>query len=388
MPAAFETAAAADRIRDAITGRDEREPGNGVGCENGRMRLNRASLGNASHHGRISRAGVAGSPVPAAPVTGTLRHVGFFYRTTDEYARTVAAFLRAGIAIGEPAFAAVPPGNLGVVRDALGPDARHVGFADMTLMGRNPAWIIPRVREFTGRHAGKRVRYLGEPIWAARNAAELREATRHEALINLAFATMDVEVLCPYDAVALDQAILADARRTHPVLLSDGRLGASPGYAAPFRIPSSCSLPLPPPPHGAMSHTYRSNLSEVRALVLEHARAAGLSEARASDLMLAVSEVAANTLRHTSSDGTLTSWHDHAEIVCQVRDKGIITDPLAGRRRPPRDADGGHGLWLVHQVCDLVELRSDTSGTTVRMHMAIHPQILPAAAAPTEAFMW
>ena len=37
------------------------------------------------------------------------------------------------------------------------------------------------------------------------------------------------------------------------------------------------------------------------------------------------------------------------------------------------DALGGHGLWLVYQVCDLVELRSDEIGTTIRMHMAIQP---------------
>jgi anti-sigma regulatory factor (Ser/Thr protein kinase) len=337
------------------------------------MRLNRAWLGNASQHGRISRRGA-----PTLVTTSTFRHVGFFYQNADEYARTVCAFLRAGLAAGEPAFAAVPPAKIEVIRDALGPAARHVEFADMTLMGRNPAWIIPRVREFTGRYAGRRVRYLGEPIWASRTAAELREATRHEALINLAFAAADAQILCPYDAAELDPAILADAGRTHPVLLSDGRHRASSAYGAPFQIPSSCSLPLSMPPHGALLHTYRSNLSEVRALVLAHARAAGLSQARANDLVLAVSEVAANTLRHTPSDGTLSIWHDHAEIVCEVRDKGMITDPLAGRRRPPRDATGGHGLWLVHQVCDLVELRSDTSGTTMRMHMSVHPQILPA----------
>jgi hypothetical protein len=30
---------------------------------------------------------------------------------------------------------------------------------------------------------------------------------------------------------------------------------------------------------------------------------------------------------------------------------------------------GGHGLWLVHQVCDLVEIRSGDAGTTIRLHM-------------------
>ena len=104
------------------------------------------------------------------------------------------------------------------------------------------------------------------------------------------------------------------------------------------------------------------------------ARDAGLTDARANDLVLAVSEVAANTLRHTQSEGTLTIWHDPDEIICEIHDEGTITDPLVGRRRPAPDALGGHGLWLVHQVCDLVELRSDRSGTTVRMHMAVRPR--------------
>jgi anti-sigma regulatory factor (Ser/Thr protein kinase) len=120
-----------------------------------------------------------------------------------------------------------------------------------------------------------------------------------------------------------------------------------------------------------MRHTYRSNLSRVRALVLKHAQEAGLPAARASDLVIAVSEVAANTLRHTSSHGTLAIWHDEVEVVCEVHDKGIIADPLAGLYPPAPDADGGHGLWLVRQVCDDVELTSGSDGTTVRMHMAL-----------------
>jgi anti-sigma regulatory factor (Ser/Thr protein kinase) len=307
-----------------------------------------------------------------SPVTaGAFRHVGFFYRTTAEYAGMVAGFLGDGLAAGEPAFVAVPPDKVRVIADALGADARRVEFADMTEVGRNPARIIPRVQAFADQHAGRRVRYVGEPIWASRSPAELCEATRHEALINLAFAGADVEILCPYDTAALGPAVLADARRTHPLLLSDGRPGTSPDYAVPPDLPSSCSRPLPAPPHIAMSYTYRTDLSRVRALVLKHAKEAGLPSARANDLMLAVSEAAANTLRHTRSSGTLTIWKHGDEIVCEIHDEGVITDPLAGRRRPPADALGGHGLWLVHQVCDLVELRSDSTGTTIRMHMRI-----------------
>jgi len=141
-------------------------------------------------------------------------------------------------------------------------------------------------------------------------------------------------------------------------------------HAAPLRTPPA-PPPLPPPGDDATCHTYRTDLAKVRALVLQQARVAGLGEGRANDLVLAVSEVAANTLRHTRSAGTLTIWREAGELVCEVQDEGTIADPLAGQRRPGPDATGGHGLWLVNQVCDLVELRSDETGTTIRMHMAV-----------------
>ena len=124
-------------------------------------------------------------------------------------------------------------------------------------------------------------------------------------------------------------------------------------------------------PSAAMSLTFTTDLSAVREFVRHCAKEAGLAEARAIDLVLAVSEVAANTLRHAKSAGTLDIWHDANEIVCQIKDKGFIADPLAGQRRPTADAAGGHGLWIVNQVCDLVELRSDESGTTIKLHMAL-----------------
>ena len=128
----------------------------------------------------------------------------------------------------------------------------------------------------------------------------------------------------------------------------------------------------PSPVTGSMSTlTFTPDLSAVRSLVHRFAREAGLGEGRTIDLVLAVSEVAANTVRHAQSAGTLDIWHDSDEIICQVKDKGFIDDPLVGTRRPAADAMGGHGLWLVHQVCDRVELHSDEAGTTIRLHMSL-----------------
>jgi anti-sigma regulatory factor (Ser/Thr protein kinase) len=127
------------------------------------------------------------------------------------------------------------------------------------------------------------------------------------------------------------------------------------------------------PPPGAMSYQYTTDLAAIRAVVYRYARQAGLPESRAIDLVLAVSEVAANTVRHAKSPGSLKIWYDSEEIVCQIQDEGTITDPLAGRRRPSLEAMGGHGLWIVNQVCDEVEMHSEETGTTIRLHMDLPP---------------
>jgi anti-sigma regulatory factor (Ser/Thr protein kinase) len=208
------------------------------------------------------------------------------------------------------------------------------------------------------------------------------------ALNNPAFAPADWEIRSSYDTAESAPAVIADASRVRPLLPSTGAFRAGrgvmePEHAAPPRVPSRPRLPLSPPADDATYLTYRSDLAKVRALVLQQARAAGLTEGRANDLVLAVSEVAANTLRHTESAGTLTIWRQPGEVVCEIQDEGTITDPLAGQLRPGPDATGGHGLWLVYQVCDLVELRSDEAGTTIRMHMALQQPGLPDGQRPT-----
>lgn len=121
-----------------------------------------------------------------------------------------------------------------------------------------------------------------------------------------------------------------------------------------------------------MPFVYTTNLSEVRALAEKEARAAGLAEDRVVDFVIAVSEITANTVRHARSPGSMEIWQDRGEIVCEIRDNGVIMNPqLAGSQPPPFGSSGGHGLWLVHQVCDRVELHSDDQGTVIRLHMSL-----------------
>jgi len=164
-------------------------------------------------------------------------HPALFYRDTKEYLAGTVPFLLDGLAKGEPVAVAVPAGNLELLRAELGDRVADVHCLDMEQAGRNPGRIIPRVlRAFADSHSGAdRVRIIGEPVWPGRSDAEYPACVQHEALINLAFAGRDVTILCPYDAGRLDDAVLADAHATHPVVVDGGRERASTSYA-PDRV--------------------------------------------------------------------------------------------------------------------------------------------------------
>src|SRR5215469_5723795 len=268
-------------------------------------------------------------------------HAAVLYRGVEEYLDAVLGFVAAGLEHADPVLVAVPGPKAGLLREHL------------------------------GGQAGRAVRYVGEPVWETRTAAELCETTRHEVLVNLAFAGTSASILCPYDRTRLAPGVIADAEHTHPVLITGGRSQPSRAYPEAGVFPAGSDRPLPRPPGRAAVLTYRDDLAGVRAFAAAQARRAGLTASRTRDLVISVSELAANTWRHTDAGGTLHIWAADGELLCQVHDSGYISDPLAGRRRPVPGAVNGNGLWVVYQLCDLAELRTARTGTTIRLHFRL-----------------
>lgn len=301
-----------------------------------------------------------------------LIHWAIYYNNADDYLGQVVPFLEGALAAGEPALVFAPGRNIDLLRAALTDPAGEIVFLHAADLASNPARIIPTARQFADAHPGRRIRIVGEPIWPGRSAAEIREGIRHEALVNVLFADVAATVLCPYDTAGLDEATIGHAGSTHPHELCDGQYRASALYVDPVAVLSK-SQQLPAAPDRCETTSFKvGELATLRGIVRNHARRASMNADRVQDLVIAVNEAATNSLSHSNAGGTLRIWQDTDDFVCEVSDRGyMVTDHVAGRLAPRADAPRGRGLWIINQLCDLVELRSSTSGTIVRMHIRL-----------------
>jgi anti-sigma regulatory factor (Ser/Thr protein kinase) len=303
-------------------------------------------------------------------------HAAFLYAGEDRFLDGVVPFIRDGIADGEPILVAVSEARIRLLASTLGSDAERVRFLDIGEAGRNPARIISVWRDFLDVHsvAGHPVRGIGEPVWPGRSADELVECRHHESLLNLAFdGEVPCRLMCLYDVEALDGEAVEVAHETHPVLVDEDGVGhGSEAYLAPPDAPGPFDGPLPPAPATAAAMAFvEEDLPRVRSDVYRHASDAGLDPRRTGNAVLAVSELAANSVRHAGGGGTVRVWTEPGELVAEVSDGGRFDSPLAGCIRPTPVQLYGRGLWLVNQVCDLVQIRSSEAGSVVRIHMRL-----------------
>ena len=113
-------------------------------------------------------------------------------------------------------------------------------------------------------------------------------------------------------------------------------------------------------------------LASVRRLVGQAAVRAALEPDRASDLVTAVNELVANSICHGGGEGLLRIWIEGDSLMCEVRDRGHMTEASIGRPRPAPDRLSGRGLWLVEELCDLTQISSSPdTGTSARIQMRL-----------------
>jgi anti-sigma regulatory factor (Ser/Thr protein kinase) len=298
------------------------------------------------------------------------RHEALIYSDPEQFLTAAIPFLTAAFETGEAAMVAVSERNTALLQGELGVDAEEVEFVAMEELGRNPARLIPFWRDFLDAQAGRPARGIGEPLWPGRGAAEIDECQRHESLLDLAFSSgTGWSLLCPYDGAALSDEVLTAVSHSHRSVARDAAHEASSGYLTGVDCLAG-ELPRHPIDAAVLAYD-RSRLAAVRRHVERVARAAGIASQETADLVVAASELAANSVAHAGGAGTLRTWRRGDRLLIEFEDRGRIDEPLAGRLRPPPTQEGGRGLWLANQLCDLVQIRSSELGTTVRLQAAL-----------------
>jgi anti-sigma regulatory factor (Ser/Thr protein kinase) len=296
---------------------------------------------------------------------GAFRHHALVYDSQDEYVARSVAFLKEGLEAGEGALVGNSRDGLAVMREALGPDADQVAFFDVGSTYTRPAHTLAA--------------YYGVFLGQLRKAASVRavaefqlgptltdweEWMAYEAINNVAYSHLPVWVVCTYSAKQVPDAVLDGVWRTHPEVAA-GEWRKSDRFEDPrelVRNLTSQPEPLPdlrPLSVGADLEVFRERLA--RELIAEK-----VPDARALDMLVAATEIAANALTHGGGIEEVRVGRAEGRFVCEVVDRGGgFDDPLAGYRAP-RDGIGA-GLWVARQLTRRVELFHSPRGFTARI---------------------
>jgi anti-sigma regulatory factor (Ser/Thr protein kinase) len=286
-----------------------------------------------------------------------LQHDVLPYSGPGGFIATAAASVADALSVGVAPVVFADADQLAGVRRALGPDATAIAAIDRSVAGRNPARVIPTLQHLVESNADKGVRCVGEPVRSGDTDAVRTEVSLHELMLQLpAFRAWNAHVTCAYDR-DLDARVVSDIRDCHRALADpDDAVDRARAHPLSSRPINSEELGVD-----------RTTLSALRGFIAARAITAGLDAERVDDLVYAVNEVVTNSICHGEGRARVSFWVDGGTVCCEVRDRGWIRDPLAGRVAPDPSRLNGRGLWLVNQLCDLVQLRSSPAGTTLRM---------------------
>jgi anti-sigma regulatory factor (Ser/Thr protein kinase) len=296
--------------------------------------------------------------------TPRLRHSAFVYEAVDDYVERSAAFLRDGLAAGEACMVAHSRDWLAIMRDALGPDADRVAFVDVGSTYTRPARAVAS--------------YYGAFLDQLRKAPSVRgvaefqygpaqgdwdEWASYEAITNLAYAHLPVWVVCTYNANGLPDRVVDDVWSTHAEMLTDQWV-PSDHFEDPREVVRRLT-PEPEPLPELRSSLATDDLELLREQLARELVAEKVPQARAIDMLVAGTEIAANAVRHGGGIAEIRVGRADGRFVCEIVDRGGgFDDPVAGYLAP-RVATGT-GLWIARQLTWRIEAFHSPRGFTVR----------------------
>ena len=283
---------------------------------------------------------------------------------------TLVPWLQEGRVQGNGAVVATTAPHIAQFREALGADGNSVSFLTAEDLYVQPVQTIAAWQRMLADAAAAGVAYtriVGEVTFGTTPDTQT-SWTRYESALNAVFERSPAWIVCPYNSRVLPPDVIDQAPRTHPTVWNSTRR-KSDRYEVPARLlreivePGRAVTGAPDVELGI-----DDRMGDVRELVRTAGLRAGLESGRVEELVLAVSELAGNTVRHAGGGGRLALWITSEGIVCEVTDRGGgLHDPLAGLVPPKPSASAGMGLWIARQLSDSFAIGEGDDGTTVRI---------------------
>jgi anti-sigma regulatory factor (Ser/Thr protein kinase) len=300
--------------------------------------------------------------------SAALRHNALVYTSPDEYLARAVPFLQAGLAAGEGAIVAHTRAGLAMVREALGPSAAEVTFVDVSAAYTRPARTLAAYHKVYAEQLRRTpaLRAVAD-VQCGPDPREWELWTGYEAVFNRSFGHLPAWVLCSYDANGTPDPIIDGVWRTHPEVVDGGAWAMSDRYDDPEELLRRLT-PAPEPVPELSSLGHGQDPERLRERLAPALSAAGLGEARTLDMLLVVTELAANAVRHGGGIQDVRVGRAQGRFVCEIVDRGPgFDDPLAGYLAPR--AGIGRGLWVARQLSWRLEFFSSPRGFTARVWM-------------------
>jgi anti-sigma regulatory factor (Ser/Thr protein kinase) len=300
------------------------------------------------------------------PGASRLRHGALVYTSTDEYLATTVGFLREGLDVGDAVVVAHTGRGLALVRQALGPDAAHVTFVDVSAAYTRPVRTLAAYHDvYADRlRSASSVRAVAD-VQVGPDSRETDTWLSYEAAFNSSFAHLPAWVLCSYDASQLPGPAVDAVWRTHPEVVTGDGWAASARFEDPAELLHGVT-PQARPLQGLRPLTVHEDGSDLRERLAAVLVAEGVPEAKAFEMLFATDEVVANAVQHGGGLVAVRTGRVEGRFVCEVVDHGPgLEDPLAGYRAPR--AGVGAGLWIARQLAWRVEFLRAPDGFTTRI---------------------
>jgi anti-sigma regulatory factor (Ser/Thr protein kinase) len=296
-------------------------------------------------------------------------HEAVPYSSAAHLVERLAPRVAAAVSAGDPVVAVLDEPTRVRLRRALGSDSAEVDFQDPFEVHRVPAFTVAVRWARTSRritNPGGRALVLNQQMEVDRGP---HHWARLDIGVNVATAGLPITVLCPVDH---DVADLPTVEATHPLVATAN----GPEPSKRYRQPEESVVDYPPPPPPGLGPPVaerpfgQDDLIDLRHLVLRVAETAGLDADRGADLVLAVNELASNSVEHGPGRGRLRMW-EGPDVVAEIADHGRMSVPFPGMTIPPPEGARGRGLWLASELADTLEVWSEPGNTVIRVQMRV-----------------